>query len=221
MDVTQEDMKCSIKEQMERWVWSTSVETGPEELQPGYWDGMEECHTCYQWAACVLTKVQEAAWKCFESSPFGLGCESTALRAPLHPPANPTYPTYPTYPTHVCYSLLQDELSVAGRKENSAKANTSLPPSPISSDTHSRAINKLAVCPLRSAGALQSSASSHSTQRRSWRPNSLLSIVMLKERRRLEQSMETTPPGSWSDQVTDCRQSVRNQKTRSTCLQPC
>lgn len=26
----------------------------------GYWDGMEECHTCYQGAACVFTKVKVA-----------------------------------------------------------------------------------------------------------------------------------------------------------------
>lgn len=90
-----------------------------------YWDEMEECHTCYQWAVCVFTKV-EAEWKCFGSSPFGPYYKSTA------------------FCPHHCLLLLQDEQS--GLEEASPlKENTNLAPShsPISSNTHSWAINKL------------------------------------------------------------------------------
>lgn len=115
----------------------------PEDLRtdwagPGYWDGMEECHTCYLWAACVFTKAV-AAWKCFGSS------ARLQIHRPLPPPLSASPPRW---------------VQSGWDEDSSPKANTSLAPShsPISSDTHSGAINKLEACPLRSTRALQSSS---------------------------------------------------------------
>lgn len=68
---------------------------GQTQTGPGYCDGMQECHTCYQWAACVFTK---SAWKCFGSSPFGLDYKSTAPLPPHH------------HHHHHCLLVLRDEL---------------------------------------------------------------------------------------------------------------
>lgn len=77
-----------------------------------------------------------AAWKCFGSRPFGLDLKSTALCSRRRPP----------------------RWTQTGWTEDFSPEARLVPShNPISSNTHSTAINKPEACPLRSARALQSS----------------------------------------------------------------
>lgn len=71
----------------QRWRSSPTAWRRPGDLktnraEPGYCDGIEECHTCYQWGACVFTKVK-ASWRRSESPPCVSDCSSAAASAAL------------------------------------------------------------------------------------------------------------------------------------------